>query len=247
MHRFFVSPSQIQQSVVTFAPDQARQMAKVLRLRPGDQVMALDNTGACHQVELSAVASASAMGIICSTGPAEGEPAVRLTLYQALLKGQKLDYVLQKGTELGIAAFALLACQRSVPRPKVERWDAKSARWHAVLKEAAEQSGRGKIPELHSPVPLDAACRQAEGLALLAYEGETMVSLREALATPGAVYNVSLFIGPEGGFTDQEVAMARRSGITTVTLGRRTLRAETAGIVAAAAIFYALGELDRPL
>lgn len=243
MHRFFVPPDQVQGGTVRFSPPQSRQMARVLRLRAGHQVEALDNAGSWHLVELTEVSPMTALGTILRSGEVAGEPRVRLTLFQALLKGQKWEFLLQKGTELGISAVVPVVCQRCVSRYDGEAWASRAPRWRAILQEAAEQSGRGRIPELRPPAPWDAACQVHEGLGLLAYEGETTTSLREALAAAGPVSRVSLFVGPEGGFTGEEVDLARRCGVQPVSLGRRILRAETAGLAAVAAVFYALGEL----
>ena len=243
MHRFFVSPSQVQQDKVYFSPEQARQMATVLRLRQGHDVLVLDNTGLCYRVQLGNVTPASAFGEVQETGQADGEPQVRITLFQALLKGQKWEYLLQKGTEVGISDFVPTLCQRSVSRYDQASWESKLRRWQTILKEAAEQSGRGRLPVLHAPMTSVMACQSAEGLGVLAYEEERETSLREVLASSPTVSHLSLYVGPEGGFTQDEVALARQHGIRVVSLGRRILRAETAGVIASAAILYALGDL----
>ena len=243
MHRFFVDPQAIKGGRVVFTPEQAHQLARVLRARAGDAVIVLDGTGLAYQVRLREIASARATGEVAATEAAGGEPGLRLALFQALLKGQKLDYVLQKGTELGVAAFVPVLCQRSVSRPVLSEDAPRLERWRAVIREAAEQSGRGRLPGICPPVTWEQACGQREGLALIAYEGETQRGLRTALAEAGTPEAVSLYVGPEGGLTNEEVEHARRCGIQTVSLGRRILRAETAGIAAAAAILYAFGEL----
>lgn len=243
MHRFFVSPTQVQQNKVYFPPEQARQIATVLRLRPGDDVLVLDNTGICYRVQLGSISPSSAFGEVQETGQADGEPRVHIALFQALLKGQKWEYLLQKGTEVGISDFVPTLCQRSVTRYDQAGWESKFHRWQIILREAAEQSGRGMLPNLHTPVPWALACQSAEGLGVLAFEEEKEVGLREVLASTATVSHLRLYIGPEGGFTQDEVALARQHGIHVVSLGRRILRAETAGVVASAAILYALGDL----
>jgi 16S rRNA (uracil1498-N3)-methyltransferase len=120
----------------------------------------------------------------------------------------------------------------------------KQERWRRVIQEAAEQSGRGRLPLLHPPLPFEKACQEARGLSLLPYEEERETSLRQALWSRGGCYGeVNLFIGPEGGFSPSEVESARGWGVITVSLGPRILRAETAGLVAAAAILYEWGDL----
>ena len=244
MDRFFVDPLQVTGDIVTFSPDQARQMARVLRLRPGQQVYALDDQGSYYLVELRRVAHMAAHGIILERLAADTEPRVRVTLWQALMRGAKWEYVLQKGTEVGIAAFAPVVTERCVALYEPERWDARQERWAAVLREAAEQSGRSRIPALRAPVSWEEACHTGEGLRLLLHPSVQSVPLEAALAAHGDATTVSLYVGPEGGFTEAEVAQAEQLGITSVRLGPRILRTETAGMVAAAALFYALGDLS---
>lgn len=228
---------------MAFTREQSHQLAKVLRLHGGDNVLVLDGQGHCHQVRLIEVSHLRASGAITATATASGEPKLRLVLFQALLKGQKLDYVLQKGTELGIAAFVPVLCQRSVSRPTPAQVGPKLERWQTIVREAAEQSGRGMLPEVHTPVSWREACEQREGLAILAYEGEAEQSLRGIISAGPTPATVSLYVGPEGGLTTEEAAYAQGCGIRTVSLGPRTLRAETAGIAAAAAICYQYGEM----
>lgn len=218
-------------------------MATVLRFRPGQPVLVLDNAGACYRVELSALGADAATGVITQQSVAEGEPGVAITLFQALLKSQKWDYLLQKGTEVGVSAFVPLVCQRGVVRLDGASWSTKAPRWEAILQEAAEQSGRGRIPTLGQPLSWAEACRASQGLALLAHTGPAAQGLGKVLNAGTRPERVSIYVGPEGGFTEEEVATAQRHGIQAVSLGPRTLRAETAGLVAASAVLYALGEL----
>jgi 16S rRNA (uracil1498-N3)-methyltransferase len=221
-------------------------MARVLRLRVGDHVLLLDNSGREHEVELTALTATAAQGVLIASSEGAGEPCVRLVLYQAMIKGQRFDWVLEKGTELGVAAFVPVLSSRSLIRP-AEASAARLERWRRVIVEAAEQSGRCRLPEISPPLPFDEACASAAGLRILPWEGETAASLGAVLAAARqqAVPAVSLFIGPEGGFPLEEVRLARRLGVRTVSLGRRILRAETAAIVAAALVLHELGDLNR--
>jgi 16S rRNA (uracil1498-N3)-methyltransferase len=152
--------------------------------------------------------------------------------------------VLEKGTELGVAAFVPVLSSRSLIRPS-EASSARLERWRRVVVEAAEQSGRCRLPEISPPLTFAEACASAAGLRILPWEGETEASLSDVLAGEKKRDAVSLFIGPEGGFPPEEVELARQQGVRTVSLGRRILRAETAAIVAAALILHELGELKR--
>jgi 16S rRNA (uracil1498-N3)-methyltransferase len=196
-------------------------------------------------VVLTALTATAAQGVLLASREGASEPSVRLVLYQALIKGQRFDWVLEKGMELGVAGFVPIVSSRSLVRP-AEASSARLERWRRVVVEAAEQSGRCRLPEISPPLPFDEACASAAGVRILPWEGEREASLGDLLAAQQqAVPVVSLFIGPEGGFPLEEVRLARRLGVRTVSLGRRILRAETAAIVAAALVLHELGDLKR--
>lgn len=246
MHRFFLPPGAFQQNQVRFPADTARQLRTVLRLRPGQQVIALDNAGSEYTVTLAEVETQSAWGEIDARRPALGEPAARLALYLGLTQREKFEWMLQKCTEIGAAAFIPFISSRSLVQNKRES-EGKQERWQRILQEAAEQSGRGLIPTLHPPLDFTAAldhARQNDRPALIAWEGEDRRSLRAALQELGSPPQLSLLIGPEGGFSAAEVEQARAAGLQAVTLGRRILRMETAAVAAAALVLYQLGEMD---
>ncbi len=241
MHRFFVPPESLRDGELILPEAQARQLREVLRLRAGEIIGALDNSGAEYRVELTHVGREAVRGRVLEKSVGSREPRTRLVLYQSLLKADKFEWVLQKCTELGVAEFVPVITTRVVA-DSVSR--TKHARWERILVEAAEQSGRSKIPVLQPVRQLDDALQYAHargGLSLIPWEEERAQDLRRALGTEGAV---NLFIGPEGGFAVDEIETARTYGVIPITLGPRILRAETAGLVAASAIFYARGELD---
>ncbi|HZR00304.1 MAG TPA: RsmE family RNA methyltransferase [Chloroflexota bacterium] len=255
--RFFVQPEAVQNGSIRFSRDQARQMAAVLRLGPGSTVTALDNSGWQYEVKLDAVSGVEAVGTIRTRTLVTSEPRTKITLYVGLIRAPKLEIVLQKCTEIGVAAFVPLVAQRCVVQPNDELSPAKVERWQRIIAEAAEQSGRGKLPVLMPAVPFNQACDHARGFSLMLWEGEHETPLREALERAASErpaarrakgptprpFSVNVFVGPEGGFTDEEAQRARQSGIQLVTLGPRILRAETASVTVAAAILYAQGDL----
>lgn len=242
-HRFFILPDSIRDGVVQFSSAHAHQLRDVLRMPRGAEIFVLDNAGSEYRVVLSKVTPRGVQGEIVDRHPAAGEPHTRIVLYQALLKADKFEWVLQKGTEVGITAFVPIVTERSIR----DVGKSKFGRWTQILTEAAEQAGRGKIPALSPHQPIASACGTAQaqgGLLLIPWELERERNLRSAL-DHSAVQTIHLFIGPEGGFSEQEVERARMHNALSVTLGPRILRAETAGLVAASAIFFARGDLSH--
>lgn len=240
MHRFFLSPDDFHGEHIIFPPDLARQMRSVLRLHPEDEVVALDGLGNAFRVGLTHVARDQVRGRILQRMVATGEPAGDLILCQALSKGERFEWVLQKGVELGVTVFQPMITHRTLRRQVgADRW----RRWRRIIREAAEQSGRGRLPQLLDPVSFADALAARRGLGVL----PTVFAqnpVRAALAA--ASWPVTLFVGPEGGFAPEEVAEAAASGVTPVTLGPRTLRTETAAIALVTLTMAALGEIDRP-
>ena len=176
---------------------------------------------------------------------APAEPALRLTLFQCTLKADKFEWILQKGTELGVARFVPVVSARSVVRPAAALLP-KYERWRAIVREAAEQSGRTRLPELATPVEFSEALRSSAQLRLLPWE-EAEVDRAEGLGqavSAASPSDAALLVGPEGGLTAEEVMAAQAAGWRTVTLGARTLRAETAALAAIAVIMDRQGELE---
>jgi 16S rRNA (uracil1498-N3)-methyltransferase len=243
VHRFFVPPDSIHGQTIEFRPAQAHQIRDVLRLRPGERVVVLDNSTKEIDVELGRVERSGVSGRVLIERPAAGEPSTRVILYQALIKSDKFEWVLQKGTELGISAFVPIRTRRSVAAGVGA---AKFERWKQIVQEAAEQSGRGKLPLLCSHLPLKVGLTQARtegGLVLLPHGRESGRTLKQVLGATDP-QTVHLFIGPEGGFAEDEIGDAAAVGAITISLGPRVLRAETAALVSAAAIFYERGDLS---
>ena len=245
MHRFFVPSSNIDGGRVTLTDDAARQLARVLRASPGDSIIALDNSGYEYRVTLDVVSPKQAAGVISDIYAGDGEPQLHITLYQGLMKADRFEYVLQKGTELGISRFVPIVCERTVARGAITA--ARAERWRRIIREAAEQSGRCRLPMLDSAVSFGEACPSVVKPALIGWECERDSGIKDALLRQKAsiqdAQSIGVVIGSEGGLTDAEVAQALSRGITPVSLGRRILRAETAGIIAAAVVLYEMGEL----
>jgi 16S rRNA (uracil1498-N3)-methyltransferase len=233
----------------------AHQARDVLRVTPGQTLRLLDGAGGEYPAE---VLAADRRRVSVRLGQrveiAGVEPPLRLVLCQGVLKAAKLELVLQKCTELGVAAFVPLLTERAVAAAD-EASEAKRRRWDRIVAEAVEQCGGARLPERSPPRQLlhALASMPAGAIALIPWEKERATPLRAALQAALAsndlapsVPEVHLFIGPEGGFSPGEIALARRHGAIPVTLGPRILRAETAAIVAVTLALDALGALDQP-
>jgi 16S rRNA (uracil1498-N3)-methyltransferase len=245
LHRFFIPPNSIHNQRVVLRGTIVHQIRDVLRMKPGDAIILLDNSGFAHRTELVTIDRDTVRGRIVEQWQLDTEPATRITLYQGLLKGQKFDWVLQKGTEIGIAAFVPVLSARCVVGNLDDVSESRTERWERIVVEAAEQAGRASLPRLFPPTLFAAACASVKqrGLALIPWEEERNRSLREALQVTPRPREIHLFIGPEGGFADEEISTAQANGIVPVSLGPRILRAETAGLATASAILYELGDL----
>ena len=246
MHRFFVSRESIDGDEVSLKGPVAHQLRNVLRMSSGDHIVVLDNSGWEREVELTEVLPQLARGKVVGQTLSSTEPRTKITLYQSFLKGERFEFALQKGTELGIVEFVPVISARCVVSSLNEA-GRKMARWERIIREAAEQSRRGKLPDLSPAMFFREACLRATRagqLALIPWEAENRRSLRAVMESHPRPFSISLFVGPEGGYEDSEIAAAEGMGVIPVGLGPRILRAETAGLVAAAAILYALGDLE---
>lgn len=245
-HRFILPPDKLQPEKMTgeviFPEVQSHQICKVLRLRPGSLVSVSDGRGGEWQVCLTEVGSRRTIGIIQSYQQKGPDTLTSLTLYQSLLKAAKFELILQKCTELGVHRFVPVETVRCVPS---ELGVARTERFRSIVREAAEQSGRVTVPVVEQwPELFKDALRSAtnEGIAIVLWEDEHMARLRDIPLQQNAA-SVSLFVGPEGGFSGEEIEVARSCGAYTVSLGSRILRAETAAIVGSALVLAQTGDV----
>lgn len=219
-------------------PDKARYLSVVLRCVPGDRLEIIDGRGKAYEATVSRRAGAEVFITIGSEKAASPELSVPLILCQGILKGEKMDLVIQKATELGVREIIPLVTERSIVRET-----RKVGRWAKIAEEAAEQSGRAVIPRIHEPASFADALRAGRGRCLIFWEGGGL-PLREALSGPSSPSDSALvlFVGPEGGFTSDEVRQAQAQGASAATLGGRILRAETAAIVTVALVQFIIEE-----
>ncbi len=248
-HRFFVPPAAIRGHwAVLEDPEDLHHLLRVLRLAPGQRVVFCDGQGTDYQVELAAVTPARAEGRVLSAAPSAAEPPVEVVLLQGLPKGDKMDWIVQKATEVGVGAIVPVLTERTVVSLSPDKARERQARWQRIAREAAKQSQRGRIPAVALPRPWpEAVSEWAKAPMLVLWEGASPGTLRsglQALAMAvGSQRRVVVGIGPEGGFTVSEVRLAQGAGAVIASLGPRILRTETAGLVALTAILYELGDL----
>ena len=245
MHRFFV-PQLYNEEMYIEGVD-ARHISKVLRMQPGTQLQIVSDDGVSAVAEITAIDS-ERVTVRCLEKLAEShEPRVKLVLAQGLAKGEKMDFIIQKAVEMGAYSVIPVAMEHSVVRLDGAKAAKKVERWQKIAESAAKQSKRDIIPEVQ---PVQSMAKMLAKCAcqtkIIAYECEDRLSLKAALKAAeeaGGISELLLIIGPEGGISEGELEQARQAGAVPVSLGRRILRAETAGLVAISAIFYETGDL----
>ena len=243
MPRFFVSSETLQGTHAVLDGEQAAH-AKVLRLSRGDEVTLCDGAGTDALCRVDSLSGGQLVLEICSTAPSRSEPKLQCSIYMGFPKADKFEHVIQKATELGACELVIFPCSRSVSRPDGKSLAKKLERWQKIAASAAEQSGRGRIPQVLALDSFDAAIKRAASaeFSALFYENERTRSIRAAVeARPFTT--AALMTGPEGGLTEQEVLAAQKAGMEVCSLGPRILRCETAPLCALSALLYAADEL----
>ena len=242
MHRFFIP--QLYNEEMTITGVDAKHIGKVLRMQPGDKLQIVSDDGVSALAEVAAITE-STVTVRCLEKLAEShEPAVKITLAQGLAKGEKMDFIIQKAVELGAYSIVPVAMEHSVVRLDGAKADKKVERWQKIAEAAAKQSKRDIIPQVQDVQTVKEMLANNDcKTKIIAYECEDRMSLKTALREAGQMEDLLLIIGPEGGISEAELAKAREAGAVPVSLGRRILRAETAGLVAMSAIFYETGDL----
>ena len=245
MHRFFV-PQLYNEEMYIEGVD-ARHISKVLRMQPKDKLQIVSDDGVSAMAEITAIAS-ERVSVRCLEKLAEShEPRVRLVLAQGLAKGEKMDFIIQKAVEMGAYSVIPVAMEHSVVRLDGAKAAKKVERWQKIAESAAKQSKRDIIPQVQQVQSMAEMLANCDCTTkIIAYECEDRLSLKAALKAAeaaGGIKELLLVIGPEGGISEGELELARQAGAVPVSLGRRILRAETAGLVAISAIFYETGDL----
>lgn len=254
--RFVARRESFATGVVRLAGDEAHHAIVVLRLRPGDRIEVINGEGHGYQARIANVTEGVLVAELEQPLPPGREPRLQVTLYQGLAKGEKMDFIVQKATEIGVSAVQPVFTRHAVPRPETDSAEKKRQRWQRVAHEAAKQAGRLKVPAVYSPVDWRQALSQLRAqppdLILVAWEGERATSLKAALRSwsrprPSREAAVALMVGPEGGLAGDEVEAALAAGAMPVSLGARILRTETAALAALSILLYEWGDLGGDL
>lgn len=243
MHHFFTEPSQIRDPHIFITGPDVNHMKNVLRIMPGERVGISDGQGTDYVCEVDRLDETEVVLNILSSEKSYSELASRIYLFQGLPKGDKMELIIQKAVELGVFEIVPVATRRAVVKLDEKKAKKKTERWNAIALGAAKQSGRSLIPEVKPVMRFAEALEYAKELdvLLIPYEmAEGMEKTKEIISAVRQGQSVGVFIGPEGGFDEEEVEKAAAEGAQPVTLGRRILRTETAGLTVLSILMYHL-------
>jgi 16S rRNA (uracil1498-N3)-methyltransferase len=247
--RFYAAPDRIGESLINLSTDESHHLARVLRLRGGDEAFAFDGCGREYRCRVSRVDARGAQLEIVEALAGAAESPADLTLAQALAKGEKFDLIVQKATELGVRRIAPLVTEHSDVRLNDERAEKRAERWRRIALEALKQSGGRRLVEISHPAALadfiSSTATQSTPPIMLVFSERGGLPINEALGDVASAYPVVALVGPEGGWGDDEMELLAARGARFVTLGPRTLRTETAALVAVTLIQHRLGDLSR--
>lgn len=244
MHRFFIP--QLYAAEMVIKDVDAKHISKVLRMQPGDKIQIVSDDGVTAIAEIVSL-QADNVVVKCLEKLAEShEPSVKITLAQGLAKGEKMDFIIQKAVEMGASSIVPVAMEHSVVRLEGAKADKKVERWQKIAEAAAKQSKRDIIPQVQAVQTMQQMLTNNDlQHKIIAYECEDRLGLKTALQSCDNLQELLLIIGPEGGISEFELELARKNGAAPVSLGKRILRAETAGVVALSAILYETGDLGE--
>lgn len=247
MPKFFIKKEDIKENIVVITGQDATHIAKVLRTEVGEALTLCDGCGTDFFAEVTSISKEAVSLKIKETLPCTAEPEILVTLFQGIPKQGKMDYIIEKCTELGISRIVPVSTKRSVVKIDDKKSESKKLeRWRKIAAESVKQCGRGAIPEITEVMNFSEAIDFSKSLDLTiaAYECERETSIKSAL-TGKSPKSVGIFIGPEGGLDDTEVQKLKYANIETVTLGTRILRTETAGHTVLTAIMYEYNEFEQ--
>jgi 16S rRNA (uracil1498-N3)-methyltransferase len=242
-HRFYAAPSQFDRSTITLDSDESHHLSRVLRLGEGARVSVFDGLGNEWECEVSRVSRGAVELNLIRQLDDVVESLLNLTLAQALIKGDKFDWVVQKATELGVTRIVPLITDHSELRSAGDSAGRRRARWRRIAHESVKQCGRRKPVEITDMINFEDFCQTEAGKNNLIFSERGGLKLRDVVAKLGSISELSLFVAPEGGWSDSEVQLSEKSGFIPVHLGSRILRTETAAIAAVILSQHLFGDM----
>ena len=241
---YFIQSTQVSGQQIQITGELAHHLGKVLRLKTGEALV-VDENRRRYQVALNKVSADEILAQILSIQDSENGSPFKIILAQALLKNPKMDWVIQKATELGMSELVPVVTEHTVVRPSKDRSAHQQKRWSKIAKEASQQSNRVELPKVSSMVSFTDLCNQffPVDLKLIFWEGEPEAPIHTHLQSYPKIRSVLMVVGPEGGFSPHELNQALKAGFKPTSLGKRTLRAETASLAALTVLQYELGDM----
>jgi len=241
MPKFFVEPKNIAENTAKIIGEDVKHIGTVLRAKIGDNITVCDGNGFDFECEITDISKSEIELKITDKTKCQTEPSIFVTLYQALPKGEKCDTIIQKGIELGVGKIIFFNAKRSVSKPDEKALKGKLQRWQAISLAASKQSGRGIIPKIEFLADTKTALNEMnkDSFKVLFYEGKGVIPFNQILESKNEINSFSFMIGPEGGFDESEILLAKEKVISLGGLGSRILRTETAsGCVLSAFMFF---------
>ncbi len=245
MEKFFVNPEDVLENTILIKGADVNHIKNVLRLPLGKEILINNRQGTDYKCIIRLIDSHIIETEIIDILEQSNEPVVKTILFQALVKGEKMEFVIQKAVEIGVTAIVPIITDRCVVKLETEKKiQSKCERWQKIAESAAKQSKRSIVPEVKFPMTFNEALQYAKDsceTCCIPFENEKSNHIKDYLRQ-SLVESIGIFIGPEGGFTDEEIEEADSFETKPITLGRRILRSETAGLVTLANIMYEMGE-----
>ncbi len=246
MRRFFLEKNRVKESKATIRGSEAKHIGRVLRLGVGDTLYLLDENGWEYKAEIISKSSKLVEVELLKKSPPREDSSITVVLGQALPKAKKMDFIVQKATELGVSTIIPFFSERTIPSLDDKQLKKRRIRWKRIAAEATKQCGRLVVPQIEEMLPFKEILKEWSDnyLKIILWEDEKNIKLKQVLSDNQPQQKVIILIGPEGGFTAEEVDMARQAGFKSVSLGKYILRTETVGLCLLNILQYEWGELD---
>ena len=247
LRRFFVEEIIATTDAICITGKEARHITNVLRMKKGEKLILMDGKGQLFESTIEEPHYKEVKVKINKSIPAPPPSPIEISLAQALTKARPMDYLIQKITELGISSIHLFSSQRTLIRLKPDHLENKMGHWMEIMKSACKQCGRAILPNLNPPLPFEGIIKNAphkKTLKLLLWENEDKTDLKKLLRSMSPLPRIFAIVGPEGGFTPNEINLAREAGFHIISLGNKILRAETAAVSLLSIIQYEWGDLN---